>query len=148
MEEILNIEGIPELPKAMLGTLHLMMQEIQSVFHQEAIHISIEQFGILAILASGKDLIQQDLADLMNKDKSSILRQLNRLEEQKMTARIQDKSDKRKKQIVITKQGLEALALARKAEAKVIEQMLKGVNPIDLKTLFMVMQQLQNNLKK
>ncbi len=146
LNQLLDNKKFPALPRIMVKTMHMYMHRVQLTMQKADLNLSMEQFAILNILETGEDLIQQDLADLMNKDKSAILRQLNKLQERKLLARITDPKDKRKKQIVITKQGMELLAKARKVEQQVIEHLSEGIDDEEMQRMFETLLKIQANI--
>ncbi|MCK9220758.1 MAG: MarR family transcriptional regulator, partial [Bacteroidales bacterium] len=59
---------------------------------EEAIRITHEQFGFLYAISKNKnDVIQQDMAEFMKKDKSVILRTIDSLEEKNLIRRVVSK---------------------------------------------------------
>lgn len=70
------------------------------------LRISPEQYAILACLARQNMVTQQTLCSMTKKDKPNVTRLLDRLEDKQLVQRIADGSDKRKKRICITDQGL------------------------------------------
>ncbi|MBZ9631578.1 MarR family transcriptional regulator [Salegentibacter sp. LM13S] len=95
--------------------------------------LSMEYFIMLNILYDKDNIIQQDLASIMNKDKSAILRQIDVLERKKLVVRIPDSEDRRKKTIVLTKDGRKMVEKLRKIEADIFNSLLKNVSEKDLK---------------
>lgn len=95
--------------------------------------LSMEYFILLNILYDKDNLIQNDLASLMHKDKSAILRQIDTLEKKKLVVRIPDAEDRRKKIIMLTKDGMKTVEKLRKIEAHMFNSLLKDVSETDLK---------------
>lgn len=95
--------------------------------------LSMEYFILLNILYDKDNLIQNDLASLMHKDKSAILRQIDTLEKKKLVVRIPDAEDRRKKIIMLTKDGMKTVEKLRKIEADMFNSLLKDVSETDLK---------------
>lgn len=95
--------------------------------------LSMEYFFLLNILYDKDDVIQHDLANMMNKDKSAVLRQIDVLERRKLAVRIPDSEDRRKKTIVLTKDGMKTVEKLRKIEADIFNSLLKDVSEEDLK---------------
>jgi len=72
----------------------------------EALRLSTEQFGILyAITLREEEVIQKDLAEMMGKDKSVVLRLVDSLEEKELVRRVVDLKDRRKNYLMVTKTG-------------------------------------------
>jgi MarR family transcriptional regulator for hemolysin len=90
-----------------------MMREVIRVFKkrfdenlQEEIKISMEQLGLLhAISMKEEDVIQKDMAEMMGKNKSVILRLIDSLEQKGLVRRVVDLKDRRKNYLMVTKLG-------------------------------------------
>ncbi len=99
-----------------------MLHEVYRVFKKLSegqqnmeIYITPEQFGLLhAISEKTEEVIQKDMAEMMGKDKSAILRLIDSLEEKELVKRVADSKDRRKNYLIVTKLGY-----------RVIEQYLK-----------------------
>ena len=65
-----------------------MFNVLSSEFLKNSIPLSSEQYLILKIISKNKRVIQQELACILDKDKSTILRQINHLQDNLMLARI------------------------------------------------------------
>jgi DNA-binding MarR family transcriptional regulator len=109
--------------------------------------LSMEYYFLLNILYDKDDIIQHDLASMMNKDKSAILRQIDVLEKQKLVVRIPDSEDRRKKTIVLTKDGMKKVAILRKIEADIFNSLLKDVSEKDLKIFESVLDRIKAQVK-
>jgi DNA-binding MarR family transcriptional regulator len=72
---------------------------------KQGIELTFEQFVILQKLNSNCDIIQQDLANHLQKDKSIIVRQINGLLEKKLVTGHTNPDDKRKKNLILTPKG-------------------------------------------
>jgi DNA-binding MarR family transcriptional regulator len=124
--------------KAMVGQLGLHFEEAN-------ISINVEHYLILRIVSTSEQLIQQDLASILQKDKSAVLRNINQLQHRKLLARIADSNDKRRNIVVITKQGLEMLEVAGKVHKKAQDKLLNGVSEEQLSNFINVLETIQQN---
>ncbi|MDR1200377.1 MAG: MarR family transcriptional regulator [Tannerellaceae bacterium] len=69
--------------------------------------VPVESLGILlATHYNNTDVIQQDIAEIMKKDKSVVLRQIDNLEKNNLVQRIVDPNDRRRNIIKITDKGM------------------------------------------
>ncbi len=75
-----------------------MFRVLRKRAHESSdVKLTIEQFGLLHCIGANKDdVVQQDMADVLGKDKSSILRLIDSLEEQKLVNRVNDPHDRRR----------------------------------------------------
>ena len=117
-----------ELPLGMI--IVRMMNEMFRVLKKRTgeraeIKLTIEQFGLLhAINMKNEDVIQQDMADIMGKDKSAIYRVIDSLEEKELVRRVVDKNDRRKNFLMVTKKGEAVIDQYLEIEQKTKEFML------------------------
>lgn len=109
--------------------------------------LSMEYFFLLNILYDKEDIIQNDLANIMHKDKSAILRQVDVLEKKKLVVRIPDSEDRRKKIIVLTKDGMKTVEKLRKIEADIFNNLLRDVSETDLKVFESVLDKMKNQVQ-
>lgn len=109
--------------------------------------LSMEYFLLLNILYDKDNIIQQDLASLMHKDKSAVLRQIDVLERKKLAVRIPDIEDRRKKTIVLTKEGVKTVEKLRKIEGDIFNSLLKDISERDLKIFESVLDKMKAQVK-
>jgi DNA-binding MarR family transcriptional regulator len=114
-------------------------------FKEIGIGLSLEQFVILHQISIKDDLTQQDLANHLQKDKSIILRQINSLIDRNYVERSPDKVDKRKKKLVLTKDGREVLTSTEEIARNVSSELLSGVNNEDVDVFLTVLNKIQEN---
>ncbi len=110
-------------------------REISRRFTQRDIQLTLEQYIILNILDNEEDLILRDLAEILGRDKSAVLRHINCLEKNLFIARTTDSSDKRRKVLLVTKPGLHELKKARKIDKEVNEELTAHLSQSDLQNL-------------
>jgi DNA-binding MarR family transcriptional regulator len=104
---------------------------VTSRFKENLIDLSLDEFIILLRIHLHSDGTQQKLADHLQKDKSIVLRQINALIEKEYVIRSVDKNDKRKKNLILTANGLEVLELSRKISKQVSDELLAGISRED-----------------
>ena len=97
-----------------LLSLSLTTKEIQMAFKRYvkdlSFDLSVESFGILlAVHYYSNDMIQQDIAEIVKKDKSSVLRRIDILEKKYLVQRIVDQNDRRRNIIKITDEGIKLI---------------------------------------
>ncbi|MDR1459843.1 MAG: MarR family transcriptional regulator [Bacteroidales bacterium] len=98
-------EKLPEILN-----LALTFREIQLAFRRLAsdlsVELPVESFGVLLAVYYNENLIQQDIAETLKKDKSAVLRQIDTLEAKQLVQRIADPQDRRKNIVKITDKGM------------------------------------------
>ena len=101
------------------------------MFKENSIDLSLDEFIILIRIQLHNDATQQKLADHLQKDKSIVLRQINALIEKEYVDRTIDKEDKRKKNLILTTEGIQVLERSKKVSKKVSEELLEGISRED-----------------
>lgn len=78
---------------------------LQNLFLKAHHDITVEQWMILLLLWKENGQFQQQLADGMCKDKTTLTRQIDGLEKNNIIVRVPDKIDRRHKRIYLTRKG-------------------------------------------
>jgi DNA-binding MarR family transcriptional regulator len=104
-----------------------MMRLLQNKFDQKNVNLTLEQYFILNILDNEEGLILQDLAKIVDRDNSAVLRHINKLEKHHFVARATDPNDKRRKLLIVTKPGIKALKKARNLEEQVNDHVTRNI---------------------
>ena len=132
----------------MLGqSLRVFKNQMISEFREKKIELSFEQFVILHILNSNCNLIQQDLANYLQKDKSIIVRQIDCLLQNHYVVRHTNEADKRKRNLMLTVNGIEVLNHMKQIALEVSNNLLTGVADNELETFRNVLMKIQENGK-
>ncbi len=116
---------------AIKGILRLLRQR----FNEEQITLTAEQYFLLNILENKEGLILQELAEIVDKDKSAVARHINSLEENHFIARSQDPQDKRRKILLMTKPGLKVLEKARKIDQDINDEITSQIPDQEIEKL-------------
>lgn len=133
-----------------------MMRDVFRVFKKradeqggEAVRLSTEQFGLLyAITLKEEEVIQKDMAEIVGKDKSVILRLIDSLEEKELLRRVVDPKDRRKNYLMITKAGERVVQEHLKIFYALVEEVQQGLSQSDIDTFRKVVGHLKGNLEK
>ena len=87
-------EMVDTIGFVIIGTGKMLIKNINSAFATLNLEITFEQMGMYFLSKNeGKELIQQDIANLLNKTKSAALRTINILEEKKYLKRTTSPED-------------------------------------------------------
>jgi len=106
---------------------------------QSDIILTMEQFGLLhALNQKDEDVIQKDMAEIMYKDKSAILRLIDTLEEKELVRRVVDLNDRRKNFLMVTKKGEKIIAQYLKIEKELTTEIKNGLTEEELNTFYKV----------
>lgn len=133
-----------------------MMHAVYRVFKkrfegqiQEEVKISIEQFSLLhAIRKESEEVIQKDMAEMMGKDKSAILRLIDSLEEKELVRRVVDTKDRRKNYLMVTKTGNRVLEQYMKIFYDLVEELQAGLDQSEIDTFHKVTGQIKTIAEK
>jgi MarR family transcriptional regulator, organic hydroperoxide resistance regulator len=120
-------------------------QQLQKNFTKNGIPITPDGWTILIYLWEKDGVKQQDLCDATFKDKPSMTRLLDSMEEQHLVVRISQKKDRRTNLIYLTKTGRDLEVPIRKITEETLTEALKGVNSDDLMICQEVMKQIFRN---
>ena len=110
-----------------------IIRSIKKRFEEEGINLTIEQFFILNILDNEDGLILQELAEIVDRDKSAVLRHIDGLEKNHFVTRVKDDDDKRRKLLLITKPGIQVLEKARAVDQQLDKEITEKIENIETK---------------
>ncbi len=128
--------------------MNLIKLGLLEKFKKISLQLNVEQYVMLHLINLREDITQQDLANHFQRDKSIILRQVNTLIELRYVARIQDKHDKRKKNLMLTQKGFEVFSTARNLSVELSKELLKGVTEQEFKDFQSVIEKIQTNTQQ
>ncbi len=109
--------------------------------------VTCEQWSILVNLWKKNGQSQQDLAGTTCKDKTSMTRLIDNMENHDLVVRIPNKDDKRQKLIYLTKKGLNLQSKLVKIVQKTLEEIQKNINVKDIELCKKVLHQIYENAK-
>jgi MarR family transcriptional regulator for hemolysin len=101
--------------------------------------ITREQFKLLNAISQNKEEVtQKDMADLIGKDKSTILRLIDSLESKELVRRVSDTKDRRKNYLMVTKKGEELIKRYENIFSAIFEELQQGLNESELNIFYKV----------
>ncbi len=113
--------------------LHLMTSRLKNA----NVPYSFDQMIVLLIVDHCPKA-QQEIATIMQRDKSVILRMIDLLENDGLLSRIPDQKDRRRNNIILTKKGTEYVHRYKNMEKEMTEVLLQGLNPEEINTFYKV----------
>jgi DNA-binding MarR family transcriptional regulator len=127
----------------------LLLKTINGNFLSLTDEITFEQMGVLYFISrsNNKEMIQQDIASVMDKTKSAILRSIDILEEKGFAKRLPVAGDRRKNLIELTDSGkaiIEKMHNVFMEEDQILKQ---GIAQKDLETCMCVLSKIQQKCK-
>ena len=110
------------------------------------IDLTPEQFLLIDMLWNQGDLKQQQLADGMQKDKNSITKLIDALEQKGLVVRQQNPTDRRSNTIVLTEKGRSLKLEAKSVGISLLDKMLEGVSEEETRTFIDIMHRISKNM--
>ncbi len=117
---------------------------IEQHFEKQNIDLNSSQYTLMGFLYQGHELIQQDLAKILKKDKSSVLRSIDLLQKRNLVIRIPHPVDRRKKKLQLTESGNTLFKQANTIVKQVLDQMLAGLSQEEISAFRKVAAHLQS----
>ena len=117
-------------------------------FHENGIELSKEQWIVLTKLHEKDGQIQNDLAFITNRSKTSLTRLINTMEKKNLVYRAISKEDKRINYVHLTEKGKKTFLSSVPVIKKLTEELQKNISQEDLMTTIEVLNQIQNNINK
>jgi len=119
----------------MLGrTSRAMLNMLQKKFRQAGCDITVEQWTLLINIRNAGSQSQQQLAELVYLDKTTIARLAAGLEKKGLISRESHSTDRRQKLLVISAQGTAMLAALKPVALAAQQQVLHDLDPEKLKS--------------
>ena len=131
-----------------------MMRELVRVLRkrtseQADIKLTIEEFVLLNTIHKNEvDVIQKDIAYILGKDKSSILRLIDSLAQKDLVRRVADTTDRRKNYLMVTKNGEKELKEYLGIGFKLMEELKQGLTESEISTFYKVVNHIRSNSEK
>ncbi len=143
----MNCSEMPNtLGFAIMYTGKMLVKSINTDFASLNSEITFEQMGLLYYISKNddKNIIQQDIADLMNKTKSAVLRTLDILEQKKFLKRGAMPNDRRKNVIQLTDKGWKVINKMHDKFLELDKELSKGISADEQKKCISVLLKIQD----
>ena len=88
-------------------TTRALSTRLQSIFTHAGFDVTSEQWMILILLWGEDGRSPYQIADIIGKDRAAVTRLIDGLEKRNLVVRVNDKKDRRHKQVYLTSQGKE-----------------------------------------
>ena len=142
-----------ELPNTLGFTIvqtgKLLLKTINNTFSCLTQEVTFEQMGVLYYISrsNNKELIQQDIAAVMDKTKSAILRSIDILEEKGLVKRLPVAGDRRKNVIELTGSGKSIIDKIHETFLEQDSELKEGITDQDLETTMAVLAKIQQKCR-
>ena len=111
------------------------------------INITPEQYLVLDILWDQQSLSQQNIADIIQKDKNSVTKIIDSLEKKQLVRRVMDQKDRRINKIELTDEAIALEKITTEVAINFMNDTIKGIDNKDLDCFVNVMRQIKDNLE-
>ena len=139
------------LIKEIAVNVNILNSRIKKCFidklQENGINITPEQYLVLDILWEKQSLSQQNIADIIQKDKNSVTKIIDSLEKKNLVRRVMDKNDRRINKIELTDEALALEKITTEVAINFMNDVVNNIDTKDLDTFVNVMRQLKNNLE-
>ena len=129
-------------------TSRAFVRRLNRSFSEAGYDITGEQWRILRCLWYKDGLRQQDLAERVHKDKTSITRTIDSMEKRDLVVRIPDKLDRRQKLIYLTDKGKRLREKSMEVAKKMSLEAQQGIESEHLDVFRDVLTKIHGNLSK
>ena len=124
-----------------------LKQFIAAKLRQAQVPLTPEQFMLIDLLWNHGSMSQQQLADLMKKDKNSVTQLIDAIERKGFVVRQQNAQDRRSNTIVLTEKAMELRDEAKKKGISILDEMLVGISEEELHSFLSTLLKLNENMK-
>ena len=121
---------------------------ISSVFKNEGINLTAEQFLVMDTLWNQGEMTQQNIAYIIQKDKNSVTQFIDNLEKKGLVQRVVDSADRRVNNIRLSKAGLEMKDNTKNVAIAAVNEILNGISEEELKDFVKVLNKACDNIEK
>jgi len=111
-------------------------------------NITAEQFLLLDTLWMEGPLSQQKIADVMLKDKNSVVKLVNSLEARGLVTREVNQNDRRENIVTVTKKAVEIQEPVTQAALNAVEQITSGLSDEEISTFIKALDTMAGNMDK
>lgn len=136
-----------KLPRKVSNLQTAFRNYIYNVFMANNINITVEMYLVLRCLWEKDGRNQQEIADLLYRDKASLTNLLDNLEKRKLVKRQQNQLDKRSKNIVLTTEGQKLKEKVMPIIMEVLDRIESNVDEEELATTLKVLDELYKKFR-
>jgi DNA-binding MarR family transcriptional regulator len=119
---------------------------INRSFREAEIDITVEQFSILALLWYREGRNQKDLANELNRDKTTVTRILDKMFEKNLLVKVPDMTDRRNNLIYLTNKGKELQGRCIKLTGEYYIRALNDLSEKELEIATVVLNKIAGNI--
>ncbi|MCW1964329.1 MarR family winged helix-turn-helix transcriptional regulator [Chryseobacterium viscerum] len=148
MKLSLDISTFQEaLPRKVSNLQSAIRNRILADFAREGIHITLEMYLVLRCLWEKDGRNQQEISDILYRDKASLTNLIDNLEKRNLVVRVQNQNDRRNKNIFLTEEGRGIKDKVIPMISNILLEIENSVSENDLVTTITVLDTLFKKLK-
>lgn len=125
-----------------------LKQYSATILRGHGIDLTPEQFLLIDLLWNHGEQTQQQLADMMQKDKNSIKKLIDALERKALVIRVPSSNDRRSNIIQLTQKGEDLKLFAKETGIMLMDHMIKGISERDLRHFLKTLDKLSKNMSE
>lgn len=138
------------LTKEVAVELHLtgckLKQYIAYMLRVEDVPLTPEQFMLIDLLWNLGDMSQQQLADLMQKDKNSVTKLVDAIERKGFVVRKQNPDDRRSNTLVLTEKAQALKPGAKQKGISILDNIVEGISEEELRSFLSTLHKISDNM--
>lgn len=142
---MLIIKQIPVIINFLNGRIK---KRFGDVMLKNDINLTAEQYLVMDILWDEGILSQQAIADILQKDKNSVTKFIDSLENKGLVSRATDKVDRRVNNIVVSEKGQKLKERATEVAIETMNIILNDVTEEEMKVCLDVLNKIRKNMEK
>ena len=123
-----------------------LKQFIAAKLRQADVPLTPEQFMLIDLLWNHGEMSQQQLADMMQKDKNSVTKLVDAIERKGFVVRRQNVNDRRSNTLVLTERANQLKYVAKQKGISILDEMLAGISDDELKCFLKTLHKLNANM--
>ncbi|MET3538930.1 MarR family winged helix-turn-helix transcriptional regulator [Chryseobacterium limigenitum] len=136
-----------ELGLAMGEMKNRLRQKIQAKINEYDPDLSFELIEIMGLLSRNEGINQQEIGNKVSKDKSSITYLINSLVKREFVQRIENKNDRRNKQIYLTDKGKQIVETVYPWALELYKKAAGDFNENEIKNALLLVKKMTTNLE-
>ena len=121
-------------------------QYVAGIFESQGFNITPEQFLVMDTLWDEGVLTQQQIADYMLKDKNSVVKLVDGLEDRKLVRRVSNPKDRRQNLIEVTEYAIEIKDKVTTAAMEAVDKIINGITKENMLTFIKVLSKMAENM--
>ncbi|MBR5073927.1 MAG: MarR family transcriptional regulator [Bacteroidales bacterium] len=121
-------------------------QYVAGIFEDEGLNITPEQFLVMDALWDEGVLTQQQIADYLLKDKNSVVKLVDGLEDRKLVRRASNPKDRRQNLIEVTDYAMKIKDKVTTVAMDAVDRIINGITREDMQIFIKVLSKMAENM--